>query len=143
MCSGDHAMAAFRIAALVVLSSVLSACASMNATTCANGEHLAIQDTLYFGTGKPNGVVTPQEWAQFLETTVSPRFPDGLTVTEGAGQWRGADGLIVRETTYVLYLVHLHDKASETLVTEVVSAYKSQFRQEPVLRVKSAACVAL
>ncbi|MBL8529464.1 MAG: DUF3574 domain-containing protein [Burkholderiales bacterium] len=34
---------------------------------------------LYFGTDKPSGRVTPEDWAQFLSETVTPRFPAGLT----------------------------------------------------------------
>lgn len=74
--------------------------------------------------------VSVAEWGGFLEATVTPRFPQGLSVTEASGQWRGADGVIVREPTHVLHLVHADDARSEMLVGEIVAAYKSQFQQE-------------
>ena len=44
-------------------------------------------DTLYFGTGKPDGsVVTAAEWQQFLHDEVTPRFP-GFTHWEAHGSW--------------------------------------------------------
>src|SRR5215204_2426619 len=62
---------------------------------------------LYFGTGKPDGgLVTAEEWDKFLETEVTPRFPDGFTVLEGYGQFKGSAGKIVRETSLILVLFY-------------------------------------
>lgn len=39
---------------------------------------------LYFGTGKPDGsAVTSQEFEDFVDEIVTPRFPDGLTLLTG------------------------------------------------------------
>jgi hypothetical protein len=43
--------------------------------------------------------------------------------------------------SYILHLVHPDDAPSETAVSELVAAYKTQFQQEAVLRVKTHACV--
>ena len=134
-------MSGSRIAAVFAVSLAASSCASLDEAACQGGEQFAIQDSLYFGTGKPDGVVTPGQWARFLETTVTPRFPQGLSVTEASGQWRGADGAIVSESTYVLHLVHPDDALSGKSVAEIVAAYKTQFQQEAVLRVKANTCV--
>ena len=119
----------------------IAACAPLHESICKGGEQTAIQESLYFGTAKPSGPVTSQEWVEFLETIVTPRFPQGLTAFEGSGQWRGADGAIVRESTHVLLLVHPNDAASENAVGEIVARYKLQFQQEAVLRVKARICV--
>ena len=76
------------LAAVVGLIATLTACASMPAPSCKSGEQLAIHDSLYFGTGKPTGVVTPEEWAEFLRDTVTPRFPQGLTVSQASASTR-------------------------------------------------------
>ena len=53
---------------------------------------------LVFGRAKPNGsMVTGEEFHGFLNEIITPRFPDGLTVLSGAGQFRGSSGIIVRE----------------------------------------------
>jgi len=129
----------FTVALAFALS--LSACTTLHGLHCKGGEQLAIQDSLYFGTGKPNGVVTADEWAAFLRTEVTPRFPQGLTVHEASGQWRGADGAIVREATHVLQLVHPDDASSDKQVAEIIASYKSTFQQEAVLRVRAGTCV--
>lgn len=131
----------FRITITIALSLLLCACAALQEPDCSGGSQYAIQDSLYFGTVKPDGIVTPEEWARFLETTVTPRFPQGLTISEASGQWRKADGLVVRELAHVLKLVHSDDRLSEKLIAEIISLYKAQFQQESVLRVKIDACV--
>jgi hypothetical protein len=128
-------------AIVVAISVVVTACASSPGADCKNGEQSAVHDTLYFGTSKPNGVVTGDEWTKFLEAVVTPRFPQGLTVSPASGQWRGSDGLVVREATHVLQLVHSDDTANERSVSEIAAAYKAQFQQEAVLRVRASACV--
>jgi hypothetical protein len=134
-------MLSLRITATIVLSLLLCACTILQESDCSKGSQFAIQDSLYFGTFKPNGTVTPEEWARFLETTVTPRFPQGLTIFEAVGQWRNADGLVIRELTHVLKLVHPEDKPSEKFVAEIISSYKARFQQESILRVKAGACV--
>ena len=128
-------------AILVVASFALHGCASLQGDSCKNGEQSAVHDTLYFGTSQPHGVVTGDEWARFLADVVTPRFPQGLTVSRASGQWRGADGSIVRESTHVLQLVHPGDAANERSVTDIVASYKARFQQEAVLRVRASACV--
>jgi len=128
-------------ATVVAIAVVASACASAPAATCKTGEQSAVSETLYLGTGKPNGVVTADEWTSFLATVVTPRFPQGLTVFQANGQWRGADGSIVRESTYVLQLVHPDDTPNEKSVAEIAAAYKAQFLQEAILRTKASTCI--
>jgi len=107
---------------------------------CAPGEQRLVHESIYFGTATPGGVVTPDQWAGFLRDTVTPRFPNGLTVMQASGQWRGADGTIVQESSHVLDLLHPDDAKSEKAVVEIVEAYKASFRQEAVLRVRAQAC---
>lgn len=127
-----------------VLATALAGCALAPSVSCRGGEQPATADLLYFGTAKPGGgEVSAQEWAQFLERTVTPRFPQGLSVWPAAGQWRGDDGTIVREASQVLNLLHAGDARSEQAVQEIVGAYKTQFRQEAVLRVRSRVCSSL
>jgi hypothetical protein len=125
------------------LSLAVSACSSLGEPRCALNEQSAVQDSLYFGTGRAIGVVTSEEWSKFLEVAVTPRFPQGLTVSQASGQWRGSDGSIVRESTYVLHLLHASDAQSEASVAAIVAAYKAQFQQEAVLRVRAKACMSL
>jgi hypothetical protein len=125
------------VAALLVAA---TACATVR-EGCAPSERLATSDLLYLGTARPSGAVTPEEWAEFLRTAVTPRFPQGLSVWPAAGQWQGAGGAVVPDPSFVLSLVHPPDEASEAAVRAIVAEYKSRFSQEAVLRVRSSACV--
>ena len=129
-----------RFVLIVCLAATLLASCTPANLNCKSGEQYAITDSVYFGTAKPVGTVTPAEWAEFLNSTVTPRFPNGLTVSQASGQWRNADGVAVREATYILILVHPDDTFSDTAIQEIIVRFKQRFDQESVLRVKSQSC---
>lgn len=118
----------------------LAGCAPVNRPDCAAGEGRSVSELLYFGTAKPDGVLTAEEWSEFLQTSVTPRFPRGFTVWTASGQWRGADGVVVREGSFVLNLIHPNDEHSERAIRTIASEYKARFGQEAVLRVKNHVC---
>ena len=50
---------------------------------------------LYFGTSQPGGgAVNRADFDGFIDTHVTPRFPDGLTLLAGDGQFNGEKGLV-------------------------------------------------
>jgi hypothetical protein len=72
------------------------------------------------------------KWRTFLAREVTPRFPDGLTVYETAGQWRDpATKVITREKSRVLRIIAPTDTTPEKIAA-VAEAYKTQFRQKSV-----------
>ena len=50
----------------------------------------AVRTELLFGAAE---VDTPS-WARFVAGAVTPRFPDGLTILDARGQWRGPGGIL-------------------------------------------------
>jgi hypothetical protein len=87
---------------------------------------------LYFGGGGTAGV-TQRRWSRFLAQEVTPRFPDGLTVVDGAGQWREAAGKrIVRERTRIVTIAIAAGEVVADRIDTVVAAYKRRFRQKSV-----------
>jgi hypothetical protein len=92
---------------------------------------------LFFGTAKPDGVVTGEEFRLFLDQEVTPRFPDGLTVIEADGQFTGAEGVLVKEDSFVLVLLYPAETANEShrRIERIRRLYMKQFQQESVLRV--------
>src|SRR5688572_14266036 len=48
-----------------------------------------IRSELYFAVGNEDGSdnIDEARWRDFLDRQVTPRFPDGLTVIDGHGQW--------------------------------------------------------
>ena len=132
-----------RVASMIVLAVGLGGCAAVSQPACSSAETASVHETLYFGTVKPNGVVTPQDWAAFLKDTVTPRFPRGFTHWQTSGQWRGADGVIVLEASYALNIDHPNDAGSDRAVREIMAAYKSRFQQEAIFRARLQACTSL
>ena len=53
------------------------------------GSSAFVRTELFFGTAKPEGAVTEEEFLAFLDAQITPRFPDGLTLIKGKGQFRG------------------------------------------------------
>jgi hypothetical protein len=93
---------------------------------------------LYFGMDKPKGgEVTEEDWNKFLETEITPRFPNGLTVLEGYGQFKDSAGKIERENSRVLILLYAKKdrQTANRKIEEIRTAYKKQFEQESVLRI--------
>jgi len=96
-----------------------------------------VRTELFFGTAKPGGVVTEEEFDQFLDEVVAPLFPEGLTVVKTKGRFRGADGVTVKEDSYVLVLLYpVEDrKANNRNIDLVRNEYMRLQQQESVLRV--------
>ena len=98
---------------------------------------------MFFGLQRRDGApVTEQEWASFVEQVVTPRFPSGLTVFDGAGQWRNAANRIEREPSKVLVILHPASESIDAQIDEVRRLYCERFNQEAVMKVTSAAHVA-
>jgi hypothetical protein len=100
-----------------------------------------VQDTLYFGMSKPGGTVSQQEWQAFVDTQVTPRFPDGLTQWEAKGQWREAGKPTDKEDSRVLQIVHGESAEAESKIQAIRQEYRNEFLQSSVLRVKSGVLV--
>ncbi len=110
---------------------------------CPVGAGPATIAEAYFGRNvKARAPVTDTEWARFMAEVVTPAFPDGLTVLDGAGQWRNAAGQISREDSKVLLLVLPgQDQATAAArLHPVTAAWKARFAQESVLTVFRAGC---
>lgn len=96
-----------------------------------------IRTELYFGLSKSDGsAISESDWLRFVDEFVTPRFPQGLTVVEANGQWRGNDGRVVREKSKVLILLYTRRdrKAADIKIEEIRAEYKKRFSQESVLR---------
>ena len=126
------------------LALALAACAPplQTAPTCPAPLKPALQFNLYFGRETANGgQVSEAEWAKFLADEVTPRFPDGLSVIDVAGQSRESSGRIAREKTKLLVIVVFDAPAHLPKVQAVVDAYNKRHSQHSVFRTEHAVCV--
>ena len=129
------------VAALLAL---LAACTPQPPQTaapaCAAPLKPALQLDLYFGLATKGREIGEAEWAAFLNEEVTPRFPDGLSVIDVAGQYRNPAGHIARERSKLLVVVVLDAPVHVPKVQAIVDAYKRQFNQLSVLHVERAIC---
>ncbi|WUS96454.1 DUF3574 domain-containing protein [Streptomyces sp. NBC_00708] len=99
-----------------------------------------IETRLLFGTERPDGgpEVTDRQFLAFIDAEVTPRFPNGLTIQDGRGQWRDSRGVIERERSYELTLLY---PASEARVRgrqieRIRDAYENAYAQDSVARLE-------
>lgn len=131
-----------RVPPLLLLAAALASAAGCAARApsappgcaCAGG---MVETRLFFGLARPDGrAVSAVEWAAFLADVVTPRFPDGLTVLDGHGQYRLPDrGEVRREETRVVVVVHPDDAASDAALEAIAGEYRRRFAERSVLRV--------
>jgi len=109
---------------------------------CSPGTETMRRIELVFGLARKDRLDVPEsEWEEFLAREVTPRFPDGLTVLSGSGQWRNAAGAVVREPSRLL-LVWAHAAPDlDARITAIREAWKSAQHQESVLRADGVSCV--
>ncbi len=94
------------------------------------------------GRGGDSGeAVSDLQWEDFLAESVTPRFPDGLTVLDGFGQWRGESGEVQRERSKLLIVFAVEDGTVGSKVDAISAEYEDRFAQESVLRVVREACL--
>ncbi len=134
-----------RLAAALLLP-LLGGCAAAGGArpACPAGTEAATVAEAYFGRNSGGReAVTDAEWTRFMDEVVTPAFPDGLTVLDAAGHWRGREGRIARERSKVL-LVALPGATSEEALarlTPLRRAYTARFAQESVMVALRPACV--
>jgi len=100
-----------------------------------------IRSELYFAVGNEDGsgVIDDARWRAFLDAEVTPRFPDGLTVLDGYGQWRfQQDGRLVRQRAKVLVVLHEDGAKRREDIEAIRLAWKRMTGHESVLWARSA-----
>ena len=115
-----------------------------DAADCPPGTEPFAEYRLFFGRSQGDvEVVSEGAWSAFLAEEVTPRFPDGLTVLDAAGQWRDGSGTIVQERTKLLLVLVPPGADAMKRTDEIADAYKRAFDQSSVLRVVTEACVSI
>jgi len=128
------------ITSLLSATILLNGCAIVE-PACSTTESRWDNELLYFGTTTQTGIVSNKDWANFLSTVVTPRFPKGLSVWQAAGQWQSANGSLIKETSFVLNLAHPNTALAEKDIKEIIAEYKTRFHQEAILRSRSVVCI--
>jgi hypothetical protein len=103
-------------------------------------ERVTVQ--LFFGRSIPGGgTVAESEWQDFLATSVTPRFPDGLTVLDGHGQWfEQKSHQVITEVSTVVEIVTQPTEEAYKKFQAIRTEYMKRFHQAAVGLVVSNGC---
>ena len=106
-----------------------------------DGARPTLSAQLLFGLSRPDGGrVSGRAFDRFLAERITPRFPDGLTVFAGRGQWRGPDGRIVHEAARIVLIVTEPTPEAVASLRAVQEAYRTRFAQGAVGLVLQRSC---
>lgn len=87
---------------------------------------------LYFGG------IARASWDEFLALVVTPRFPDGLTWFDAHGQWQTRTGVVTKQDSRVLVLIHAATPEKDRLIEELREQFKTRYHELSVLRADAA-----
>ncbi len=133
-----------RVAAslLMLAATIAFALAQEPRPACHAPQQSRQEAELLFGRDIGNRLgVSESAWRRFLENEITPRFPDGLTVSDAQGQWRDRDGTLMHEPAKRVEIVLPGAGDDEAKLDAVVAAYKTQFHQHGVVLIIRTACV--
>jgi hypothetical protein len=114
---------------LAIALVLLTACQSIRISEVQDA------DTLFFGTNRAGGVVTEEEWRDFVDHVIVPVYP-AFTEWQAIGHWRSE-----RETTHVVLIVHSHRMSDDRDIERIIEEYKRRFTQESVFWMRGPAAV--
>ena len=80
--------------------------------------------------------VTEEQWREFRDAEIAPRFPDGFTLCPGEGFWRSGTKTYL-EPAKMLLVVAPDTEETRKKLTEISAAYARRFLQESVLEVRT------
>ena len=132
------------VRSLTVLSLTLAlpAVARAQSTDCRLGKPQQVAEMMF---GRKIGdriSVSEAAWARFVDREITPRFPDGLTVIDGRGQWRDPErNKIVHEPAKLVQIVLPGKDDDLDRLNAIAEAYKTRFKQQSVGVILRAACV--
>jgi len=130
---------------LFVLFLALAACSqpALREETCAAPAEERAVAQMYFGRNIGGTLgVSDAQWRTFVDSEITPRFPDGLTIADAQGQWRDSEtGAIVREPSKALTVFLSDEVQGRAALDQIAEAYKTQFHQQAVALVVEGSCV--
>lgn len=122
---------------------LVAGCASLGDLACPAGARQTVVAELLFGRniGERLGV-SEGEFRAFVDAELTPRFPDGLSVIDVAGQWGDTQThRVVREPSKIVVIVLPGNPDDRAKLEAAAEAYKERFRQQSVGIITKRACV--
>jgi hypothetical protein len=130
------------MARVCLLLLLLAGCAAPQRHCAGMPGDAQVTVQLLFGRSIKGGArIDDAAWREFLARSVTPRFPDGLTVLEGSGQWRQrSTGTIVSEPSMLVEIVTAASPEAFSKFDAIRAEYRDRFKQESVGLVVNESC---
>jgi hypothetical protein len=121
----------------------LGGCTTLSPLACAPGQQMMLVAELLFGRNIGDRLgVSEAAFGRFVDQEVTPRFPDGLTILAGQGQYRDTTrGVLVREQAKLLVIALKDEPEGRAKLAAVADAYKQRFNQQSVGTILKPACI--
>ncbi|AOO83090.1 DUF3574 domain-containing protein [Bosea vaviloviae] len=121
----------------------LGGCASLMPLSCSPGQQTMLVAELLFGRNIGDRLgVSEAAFGRFVDEEVTPRFPDGLTILAGQGQYRDTTrGVLVREQAKLLVIALKDEPEGRAKLAAIAEAYKQRFNQQSVGTILKPACI--
>ena len=101
--------------------------------SCAH--HNQIETKIIFGRNiGDTAFVSDSAWNAFVTSDIIPLFPDGFTILDADGYYRG-ENEFVHEPSKIFLLVHTGGAETEKNLSLLMEQYRKKFHQESVLRI--------
>jgi hypothetical protein len=127
--------------ALTALAALAPARAAAQGVSCrAPARSMQAVEFLFGRSVAGRIIVGEREWARFLAREITPRFSDGLSVVDAAGQFKTPDGAVAHEPSKLVIIIAPDDSETEDRIAAIEAAYKKQFRQQKVVVVTRTVC---
>jgi len=135
-----------RILLRAATAAVLVVCAGgayAQLVDCHGGQRPTQVAQLMFGRKIGDRIaVSEAAWVRFLDREIIVRFPAGLTVVNGVGQWQDkSTKKIVREPSRIVEIVLPGEVDDIDRLNAIAEAYKTRFKQQSVGMIVRPACV--
>lgn len=131
-----------RAGALIALLAATGCAGAPKFAACPAGQEELRTAQLFLGRGEPNNRSIDRDIRRFVDEEITPRFPDGVTVVDGGGPWKGSENLLIREAAKVVLIVLPRGDGPER-VEAVRAAYRTRFRQDSALLINQSSCATI
>ena len=125
-----------RYALIALLAMTLAGCSGVATHGVSPGW---VETRLYFGLGpadRPGEGMDDAGWRRFLDSDVTPRFPDGLSVVDAYGQWQSPKGgAPERLRSKILVIDYPDQPANRAKIEAIRDSWKRTTGDESVMRV--------
>src|SRR5262245_66612249 len=125
-------MRKFQATAIAILLSGLAGTAHAQLVDCRGGQRPSQVAELMFGRKIGDRIaVSEGEWSRFVDREITPRFPDGLTVFNAAGQWRDkSSNKIIREPSKIVQIVLPGGDGEVHRLNQIAQRYKCRLNAQ-------------